>query len=168
MGEAGERVAMGSAETRRAPAGQSPRVGRTGAGSADRVAGWYARVALAAAFLSAVASRFGLWTGAPARPAFGRFLAYTAEVNGFLPAGAIPFLAWAATALELGLGLGLLCGLRARWVGLGAALLLALFGTAMAVSLGLKSPLDYSVFSASAAALLLARAEPAAAPRTNA
>ncbi|HLQ23295.1 MAG TPA: hypothetical protein VK132_08805 [Gemmatimonadales bacterium] len=39
---------------------------------------------------------------------------------------------------------------------LGSALLLALFGIAMAISLGLKSPLDYSVFSASAAALLLA------------
>jgi hypothetical protein len=35
-------------------------------------------------------------------------------------------------------------------------LLLALFGTAMAISFGIKSPLDYSVFSASAAALLLA------------
>jgi len=34
--------------------------------------------------------------------------------------------------------------------------MLALFGTAMAISFGLKSPLDYSVFSASAAALLLA------------
>jgi len=41
-------------------------------------------------------------------------------------------------------------------VALGSALLLALFGIAMAISLGLKSPLDYSVFSASAAALLLA------------
>jgi hypothetical protein len=32
---------------------------------------------------------------------------------------------------------------------------------AMAVSLGIKSPLDYSVFSASAAALLLATRPPA-------
>jgi len=31
-----------------------------------------------------------------------------------------------------------------------------LFGTAMAISFGIKSPLDYSVFSASAAALLVA------------
>lgn len=34
--------------------------------------------------------------------------------------------------------------------------LLAAFGAAMAISFGLKSPLDYSVFSASGAALLLA------------
>jgi hypothetical protein len=31
-----------------------------------------------------------------------------------------------------------------------------IFGTAMSISFGLKSPLDYSVFSASSAALLLA------------
>ena len=37
----------------------------------------------------------------------------------------------------------------------GSAALLALFGTAMACSFGLKSPLDYSVLSASAGALLL-------------
>jgi len=30
-----------------------------------------------------------------------------------------------------------------------------LFGTAMAISFGIKTPLDYSVFSASAGALLL-------------
>jgi hypothetical protein len=34
--------------------------------------------------------------------------------------------------------------------------LLAIFGIAMAISFGPKSPLDYSVFSASAGALLLA------------
>jgi len=38
----------------------------------------------------------------------------------------------------------------------GAAALLFLFGTAMAISLGIQSPLDYSVFSASAGAVLLA------------
>ncbi len=42
-----------------------------------------------------------------------------------------------------------------RWVGLGSAILLFLFGTAMAISFGIKPPLDYSVFSASAGALLL-------------
>jgi hypothetical protein len=41
-------------------------------------------------------------------------------------------------------------------VALGSAVLLALFGIAMAISFGIKSPLDYSVFSASAGALVLA------------
>ena len=71
----------------------------------------YARVALGAAFLSAVASRFGLWRGEPAREAFAGFTRYTAEVNAFMPPASIPFLAWAATAAELSLGLALVVGL---------------------------------------------------------
>jgi uncharacterized membrane protein YphA (DoxX/SURF4 family) len=116
----------------------------------------YARIALAAAFLSAVASRFGLWDGHIDMENFARFTRYTAEVNSFMPAFTIPYLAWAATVAELSLGLALLVGVWQRWVALGASLLLLLFGTAMAISFGIKSPLDYSVFSASAGALLLA------------
>jgi hypothetical protein len=43
-----------------------------------------------------------------------------------------------------------------RWSAFGSAMLLAWFATAMLVYTGVKPPLDYSVFSASAAALLLA------------
>jgi uncharacterized membrane protein YphA (DoxX/SURF4 family) len=68
----------------------------------------------------------------------------------------IPFLAWAATVAETSLGILLIVGLWPRWVSLASAVLLALFGVAMAISFGLKSPLDYSVFSASSAAALLA------------
>jgi uncharacterized membrane protein YphA (DoxX/SURF4 family) len=83
-------------------------------------------------------------------------LQYTAEVNSFLPAFTIAPLAWAATAAELSLGVALIAGVWPRWIAFGSAVLLAMFGTAMAISFGLKSPLDYSVFSASAAALLVA------------
>lgn len=119
----------------------------------------YARIALGAAFLSGVASRFGLWGRDAGYGNFDGFVRYTAEVNAFMPAFTIPFLAWTATAAELALGIALILGIWPRRVALGSALLLALFGTAMAVSLGLKSPLDYSVFSASAGALLLAGQE---------
>jgi len=113
----------------------------------------YARIALGAAFLSAVAARFGLWGGG--KGSFARFIHLTAEVNSFMPAVTIPFLAWAATCAELSLGIALIVGIGLRWTALGSALLLVLFGTAMAISGGIKSPLDYSVFSASAGALLL-------------
>ncbi len=116
----------------------------------------YARIALGAAFLSAVASRFGLWDKNVSWDNFANFTRYTAEVNSFMPAFTIPLLAWTATVAELSLGIALIIGFRPRWVALGSALLLALFGTAMAISGGIKSPLDYSVFSASAGALLLA------------
>jgi len=116
----------------------------------------YARIALGAAFLSGIADRFGLWGKTIGYGDFAHFVQYTAKVNSFMPAFTIPFLAWGATVAELVLGIALISGVWLRWVALGSALLLVLFGTAMAISFGLKSPLDYSVFSASAAALLLA------------
>jgi len=116
----------------------------------------YARVALGAAFLSAVASRFGLWNRTLDLKHFANFIAYTAEVNSFLPRAVIPYVAVLATVCETLLGILLILGLWPRWVSLGSAVLLALFGTAMAISFGIKSPMDYSVFSASGAALLLA------------
>lgn len=120
----------------------------------------YARWALGAAFLSGIASRFGLWGREVGYGNFANFVQYTAEVNAFMPAFTIPFLAWSATGAELVLGIALLLGVWPRWVAIGSAALLALFGLAMAISQGLKSPLDYSVFSASACALLLAAREP--------
>ena len=115
----------------------------------------YARFALAAAFLSGIASRFGLYGKDVGYGNFANFVRYTGEVNAFMPAATIPFLAWAATAAELGLGILLVTGYRLRIVAYLSAALLALFGTAMAISFGIKEPLDYSVFSASAAAVLL-------------
>jgi putative oxidoreductase len=117
----------------------------------------YARLALGAAFLSGIADRFGWYTGRNVGYGnFAGFVGYTAKVNSFMPAHSIPFLAWAATAAELFLGVALILGVWPRWVALGSAVLLVLFGTAMAISFGIKSPMDYSVFSASAAAILLA------------
>ena len=117
----------------------------------------YARIALGAAFLSAVAGRFGLWDHKiDLKYFFVDFFRYTAEVNSFLPAAFIPVIAWTATVAETSLGILLIAGLWKRWTYTASALLLALFGTAMAISFGLKSPLDYSVFSASGAATLLA------------
>ncbi len=116
----------------------------------------YARTALGAAFLSAVASRFGLWDRTLDLKHFANFMEYAAEVNSFLPAAMIPFVAWAATVAETSCGILLILGLWPRWVSLASAILLAMFGAAMAISFGVKSPVDYSVFSASGAAALLA------------
>ena len=116
----------------------------------------YARLALGTAFLSGVAVRFWLWGKNVGYGGWGGFVRYTAEVNAFMPRATVPFLAWAATVAELVLGVALIVGFRLQWTALASAMLLVLFGTAMAISLGPKSPLDYSVFSASAAAMLLA------------
>ena len=136
---------------------------KSGSPSGNREIDWqrlgilYARLALGAAFLSGIADRFGLYTGRNVGYGnFAGFVEYTAKVNSFMPSSTIPFLAWAATAAELTLGLMLVLGVWLRWAAIGSAVLLVLFGTAMAISFGIKSPLDYSVFSASAASVLVA------------
>jgi len=87
---------------------------------------------------------------------FERFINRTAQVNAFMPAFTIPFLAWAATVAEITCGVTLIVGFQVRWAALASAILLFWFAMAMAISTGVKPPLDYSVFSASAGALLLA------------
>jgi hypothetical protein len=47
---------------------------------------FYARFALGAAFLSAVAARFGIWGENTGPDSFKHFMEYTAEVNSFMPA----------------------------------------------------------------------------------
>jgi uncharacterized membrane protein YphA (DoxX/SURF4 family) len=116
----------------------------------------YARVALGLSFLSAVADRFGLWGKHSSWGNFANFERYTAQLNPFMPAFSIPFLAWTATIAEIALGVALIAGIWPRWVSLCSAVLLALFGLAMTWSLGIRQPLAYSVFSASACAALLA------------
>ena len=123
---------------------------------------WLLRLALGTAFLSAVADRFGLW-GAPgtAGVAWGdwnTFLAYVAILNWFAPESLIPVLGWAATIAEIVLALGLIIGWRLWWFALASGLLLSSFALTMAITLGVKVPLDYSVFTASAGAFLLAAA----------
>lgn len=120
----------------------------------------FLRLALGLSFLSAVADRFGLW-GAFGRlnvswGSFARFVAYTGELNWFLPASVIPALAVIATCAEALLGLCLVIGWHTRIAALLSGILLILFGVTMAVSLGVKAPLDFSVFSAAGGAFLLA------------
>ena len=124
-----------------------------------RVGSWLLRIALATGFLSAVADRFGLW-GPPGSPGVSwgdlvQFNAYVAKLNWFIPARLIPVVGWASTLVETGLALALLIGWNLRWVSLASALLLLSFAATMTVALGPKAPLDFSVFTAAAAAFLL-------------
>ncbi len=117
------------------------------------------RVALAAAFLSAVADRFGLWGGPGSQGvAWGsieNYESYVGQLAWFAPAALVPVLGWIATIAEISIAAGLLIGWQLRWFALAASLLLLAFAVAMGGALGPKPPLDYSVLSAAAAALLL-------------
>jgi len=124
-----------------------------------RGAALYLRLALAGAFVSAVADRFGLW-GPPGADGvawgdFAPFLDYTASLVPFLPADAVPVLGWAVTVAEVALAAALLIGFRVRAAAAASALLLLGFALGMVIGEGPKSPLDASVFTASAGALLL-------------
>ena len=124
------------------------------------VAQLFLRVALAAGFLSAAADRFGLWGPAgAANVAWGAwqpFVDYVAKLNWFAPPASTPILAWAATVAEVVLGIGLLIGWQLRWFALAAGLLLLSFAITMTLALGVKAPLDFSVFAAAGGAFLLA------------
>jgi uncharacterized membrane protein YphA (DoxX/SURF4 family) len=68
--------------------------------------------------------------------------------------------AWAASIAETLLGIFLIAGFKTQMTCVLSGLLLLSFAMGMATGLGIKTPLDYSVFSAAAASFLLALREP--------
>src|SRR5262245_45364268 len=112
------------------------------------------RVSLAAGFLSAVADRFGWWEpfGQGSWGGMGPFADYAHQLAPFASGWLLTVIVWAATAAEATLGVLLLTGWRPKVIGAATCFVLIMFGTAMAVSLGMESPLSYSVFSAASAA----------------
>jgi hypothetical protein len=84
------------------------------------------RLSLGTAFLSAVADRFGWWApfGQGSWGSIGAYADYVHQLVPFASGWILTVLVWVATV----------------------------FGTSMAISLGVASPLGYSVFSAASAA----------------
>lgn len=135
-------------------------LGMLGSPPGRRMAHTILRFALAAAFLSAVADRFGLW-GAPGTEgvvwgSYDEFLSYTHLLLSVLPRAVSDWLGTLATGAELLLSVWLVSGIRARWAGACSAGLLLLFATAMVFAIGPKPVLDYSVLTAFAGSLVLA------------
>jgi thiosulfate dehydrogenase (quinone) large subunit len=116
----------------------------------------FLRVAIASAFLSAVADRFGLWKKEVS--AWGNwqsFVDYTGVITPWAPKDLTAPLAILATVAEVVLALALILGFRTKLAAIGSGILLLVFALAMTFSIGVKAPLDYSVFTASAAAFAL-------------
>ncbi|HLV40585.1 DoxX family protein [Xanthomarina sp.] len=116
----------------------------------------FLRISISIGFLSAVADRFGLWGKEYA--VWGNwdaFLEYTAVINPWFPETIIPVVGFLATTAEIVFAIFLLIGFKTELVAKLSGILLFIFGVSMAFSLGIKSPLDYSVFIASAAAFSL-------------
>jgi hypothetical protein len=80
------------------------------------------------------------------------FADYAHQLAPFASGWLLTAIVWLATATETTLAVLLLTGWRPKLVGGATCVVLLIFGTAMAVSLGVESPLSYSVFSAASAA----------------
>ncbi len=112
----------------------------------------FLRVSIAFGFFSAVADRLGMWP--KENSAWGdwnSFLEYTKLINPWFPASFINTAAIIATLAEVLLGLFLILGFKTSLSAKLSGFLLLIFGTAMTLTIGIKAPLDYSVFSAAAA-----------------
>ncbi|HVW61364.1 MAG TPA: TQO small subunit DoxD [Puia sp.] len=119
----------------------------------------YLRLALATGFILLGFDRLGAW-GPYGKPwvSWGdwkHFSTYAHEVMGFLPGGLAEALAVIATIGEISFGILLLLGLFTRQAAFGSGLLTGGFAIAMAISYGITSPVNYSVFTVSAASFLL-------------
>ena len=126
----------------------------------SRYACLYLCIALAAAFLSSITDRFGIWEPpSTMNVAWGdtaHFMAYAAKLKPWFPNGMIPVVAWFVTVAETLLALALLLGFHTRVSAQLSRWLLLAFAIGMTARTGIKSALNASVFSASAGAFLLA------------
>lgn len=114
------------------------------------------RVALSMGFLSAVADRFGIWKkSVSVWGNWDNFLIYTKQITPWLPDNLISAAGIFVTIAELVLGLFLLIGFKIELTARISGFLLLIFALSMSFSTGIKSALDFSVFTAAGAAFAL-------------
>lgn len=116
----------------------------------------FLRLAISVTMLSAVADRLGFWGKNSAWGNWENFEKYTQQLTFFLPEVLSTFSAYTATFLEILFPLMLIFGFKTKIAAFGAGFLLLVFALSMSIALGVKAPLDYSVWVGSAAAFLLA------------
>lgn len=113
----------------------------------------FLRLSIGVGFLSAVADRFGFWSKeVSAWGNWDNFIKYTQSLNPMIPPSFIPYIGWISTLLELIFGVCLIIGFKTSLIAKLSGWLLLIFALAMTFTRGIKAPLDYSVFAASAGA----------------
>src|ERR1700742_2629429 len=104
-------------------------------GNGTEIVRLFARCALGASFLSAVADRFGLWGPYGAKNVswgnFAHFVEYTDRVTSLFPSSLTVSFAWAATVSETLFGISLIAGFKVRMASFLSGLLLLLFAMGM-------------------------------------
>lgn len=122
----------------------------------QKIVEWLLRITLSTTMLSAVADRFGWWSiSLSAWGNWESFISYTQLLNPWVPGSLIGFVGGIATFFEVFFAIALLTTYKTPLIAKGTGFLLLIFGLAMAASLNIKAPLDYSVFTASGAAFAL-------------
>lgn len=116
----------------------------------------FLRFVISIGFLSAVADRFGFWSKeVSAWGNWNSFLEYTGLINPWFPSSIISSVGIMATAAEIIFAICLIIGFKTELFAKLSGFLLLAFALSMTFSSGIKGALDYSVFSASAAAFAL-------------
>jgi len=123
----------------------------------------FARVAIATAFLSAVADRIGLWGPPGSKHAswggWENFMTYSNKLNFFVPEFLQEPLAITVTILEILFGILLIIGYKTKLTANLSGILLVLFALTMTIAFGIKSSFTYSVWIGAGACFLLSNVE---------
>ncbi len=126
-------------------------------------ASWLMRVGLGLDFTATTLDRYGIFGPYGTKGVnwgdFQHFIAYTHQVNAFLPASFAPLLAYAANVCEIVLAVALILGICTSLACLATALLLLAYACAMTISFGFTSQFPYAVFLLSAGAWYLANTD---------
>lgn len=119
----------------------------------------FLRLALGVGFILPVADRFG-WLGEPGTQNiiwgnWENFISYTHILLPFLNRSAANVMGLIATVSEIIFGLLFIIGYKTKIAATGSFLLTLTFALFMTLSVGYKAPVNYSVYTCSAASLLL-------------
>ncbi|MEZ2334681.1 DoxX family membrane protein [Mucilaginibacter sp. RCC_168] len=119
------------------------------------------RLALGITFLTPVSDRLGILgpkgTGNIEWGNWHNFIDYTAKLMPIFERPVVNIMGGIATVSELIIGILLIIGYRTRNAAAGACLLTLTFIVFMVLSIGIQKPINYGVFTATAAGSLLAR-----------
>ncbi|HMJ48836.1 MAG TPA: DoxX family membrane protein [Ferruginibacter sp.] len=119
------------------------------------------RLALGITFLTPVLDRLGILgaagTGNIEWGNWGNFINYTSTLMPFFERPMVNVMGSIATISEITIAVGLIIGFKTKYMALGSCLLTLTFIIFMATSVGIQKPINFGVFTASAASFLLSK-----------
>jgi uncharacterized membrane protein YphA (DoxX/SURF4 family) len=117
------------------------------------------RCALGITFLTPVFDRLGILgqagTGNIEWGNWENFIKYTTTLMPIFDRPLVNIMGGIATVAELMIGVSLIVGFKTKYAALGACLITLTFIVFMTLSVGIQKPINYGVFTASAAGFLL-------------